>query len=80
MLKLGRKKGIKKFKGCEEDCLNCPYPDCYKPAQDMKPLSDITNIARCDRVGNGESQGKMYTLELGGYGKTKPNASRKYYF
>lgn len=18
--------------GCNEDCLNCPYPDCYKPA------------------------------------------------
>lgn len=19
------------FKGCDEDCFNCPYPDCYRP-------------------------------------------------
>ena len=22
--------------GCDEDCFNCPYPDCYKPALQMK--------------------------------------------
>lgn len=21
----------KKFNGCDEDCFNCPYPDCYRP-------------------------------------------------
>lgn len=25
-----------KFKGCNEDCFNCPYPDCLKPAAKMK--------------------------------------------
>ena len=28
---MNTKKGYKKYKGCTEDCLNCPYPDCYKP-------------------------------------------------
>lgn len=80
MTEIRKAKIFHKNGGCDEDCINCPYPDCYKPAHDIKPLSDITKIARCDRVGNGESQGKMYTLELGGYGKIKPNASRKFYF
>lgn len=22
--------------GCKEDCFNCPFPDCYKPAQEME--------------------------------------------
>lgn len=32
--KLGVKIGgqHKRFKGCDEDCFNCPYPDCYRPA------------------------------------------------
>lgn len=21
----------KRFNGCDDDCFNCPYPDCYKP-------------------------------------------------
>lgn len=33
---MGRKKGVSKFHGCTEDCLNCPYPDCYKPAEQFK--------------------------------------------
>ena len=58
-------KVAKKFKGCNEDCLNCPYPDCYKPTY------FIDN--------QGKRQAHMYTLELGGVGKNMPNISRKFY-
>lgn len=27
--------------GCNEDCFNCKYPDCYKPAKDIKPMRDL---------------------------------------
>lgn len=32
-----RLRNSKKFTGCDEDCFNCPYPDCRKPAQLLKP-------------------------------------------
>ena len=76
---MGRKKGQRKFHGCNEDCENCPYPDCYKPVGEMKPLREIANILRCDRLDCGESQQKMYTIELGKYGGVRPNISRKFY-
>jgi hypothetical protein len=76
MLKLGRK-GYRKFHGCNEDCFNCPYPDCYKPIKEMKPLRETADISRVDKM-SGNSQGNMYTLELGGYGGAKPNMSRKF--
>jgi hypothetical protein len=64
MLKLS-----KRFHGCNEDCLNCPYPDCYKPVSQMKKsIREMTNLPRCDKEG-GESQNKMYTLELGGHSR-----------
>lgn len=64
MLKLGRKIGYRKWKGCGEDCANCPYPDCYKPAHLMKPKRELG----LDEVENqGKDQQKMYTLEFGGY-------------
>jgi hypothetical protein len=72
MLKLGRK-----FHGCNEDCFNCPYPDCYKPVNEMKPLRETADISRVDKFA-GESQGKMYTLVVGGYGGARPNMSRKF--
>lgn len=28
--------GLKKFTGCDEDCFNCEYPDCMKPAYLIK--------------------------------------------
>lgn len=37
--RLLREKGAKRrvvFKGCDEDCFNCTYPDCLKPCQEMK--------------------------------------------
>lgn len=27
--------------GCNEDCFNCKYPDCYKPSKEIKPMRDI---------------------------------------
>ena len=68
-----------KYTGCNEDCLNCPYPDCLKPANEIKATRNITKIPRCDGISSGESQGRMFTLELGGYGGATPNISRKFY-
>ena len=75
---MGRyKKGLE-YKGCDEDCLKCPYPDCLKPASLMRPVRDITNIRRADYEA-GESQARMFTLELGGFGGAMPNVNRKFY-
>ena len=76
---MGRYKKGFEYKGCNEDCLNCPYPDCVKPAREMKPVRDITNIPRADNESGGKSQARMFTLELGGYGGASPNISRKFY-
>lgn len=35
------KKGYRKFKGCDEDCFNCKYPDCYKPVVKLKSMREI---------------------------------------
>lgn len=75
MLKLGRTKGAINFKGCNEDCFNCPYPDCYKPVNKIKH-NDTFFVSKA----KGESQSKMYTLALGGYGGARPNISKKFYF
>jgi hypothetical protein len=40
----------------------------------MKPDNSIVKAIRV-----GESQARMFTLELGGYGGVRPNISRKYY-
>ena len=66
----------KRYKGCNEDCFNCPYPDCYKPTGEMKRDKTLF-VSKGKR--EKESQGRMYTLSLGGYGGATPNASRKYY-
>ena len=65
-----------KFKGCEEDCFNCPYPDCLKPGYKMKPDKDLQAALQVEKL---ISAPKMYTLELGGYGGAMPNVSRKFY-
>lgn len=26
---------VARWLGCDEDCFNCPYPDCYKPDNKM---------------------------------------------
>lgn len=58
----------KKFTGCDEDCLNCKYPDdCLKPVSLMK--SD--KLAKeAFKVNKGDSQSRMYTLEIRGIGKS----------
>ena len=34
--KENRLKKSPRFMGCDEDCFNCPYPDCRKPGYKMK--------------------------------------------
>lgn len=71
-----KKKNYKKD-GCNEDCFNCPYPDCYKPASKMKHNDDFF-VSKAKL--NGESQARMYTLELGGNGGPVPNQKKKFLF
>ena len=68
----GKKKP--KYAGCNEDCFNCPYPDCLKPAQKMNRENNYRPIQRI----SGESQARMFTVELGKYNSIVPNVSRKY--
>ena len=73
---MGRPKKGQVFKGCDEDCQNCPYPDCYKPIHELKASTEFTP----SQVENkGKTQSHMYTLELGGVGKNMPNLSKKFY-
>lgn len=62
--------------GCNEDCFNCPFPDCYKVSSLLK-TDEATKEAL--RVSGDTSQSRMYTLELGGVGRNMPNISKKYY-
>ena len=70
MTKIFDKKG-----GCNEDCFNCPYPDCYKPT---KLIKDDVGFYVSQAIVNVESQARMFTLELGGYGGARPNISKKF--
>ena len=71
MTKIFNEKG-----GCNEDCLHCPFPDCYKPAYNL----DRKNNARViPREVTAVSQGKRYTLELGKYGGAHPNISKSWW-
>lgn len=69
------KKGriFKKGGGCDEDCFNCPYPDCYKPALQMK--KEKTEPPIRER----KSRPHMYTVMLGGVGRDKPNIARQFW-
>lgn len=70
MTKIFKRRG-----GCNEDCFNCPYPDCYKPTQEMK-YNESFSVSKAESTG--ESQARMFTLELGGYGGARPNISKKF--
>ena len=70
MTKIFNEKG-----GCNEDCFNCPYPDCYKPSQIMKANDSFFCSKR-----NSESQARMFTVVLGGYGGTRPNVNKKFLY
>ena len=58
-----RKRGRPKFKGCNEDCFNCPYTDCKKPVNQLKQDNSIVQAIRI-----GGSQNKRYTVALKGWG------------
>jgi hypothetical protein len=47
-----------KFTGCDEDCENCPYPDCAKPSRLFKKETDSIRKRGTDAP----SQQKMYTV------------------
>lgn len=76
---MGRKKGSKNFKGCNEDCAHCPYPDCYKPVAEMKATRETVDISEKRDI-DVKSQGKMYTFELGKYNSNSPNYRKKGWF
>ena len=67
----------KKWNGCDEDCGNCSYPDCYKPAKEIRATKETATVREKEHP---TSQQRMYTLCLGGYGGTGPNASKKFMF
>ncbi len=64
--------------GCDEDCMNCPYPDCYKPTESIKSDRTYAKVL-CDRPSKEKSAPHMFTVELGGAGTNRPNLSRKFY-
>ena len=50
--------------GCNEDCFNCPYPDCLKPTHEIRTDNSYSiPIAK----GTAESQPKRCTIELKGF-------------
>lgn len=71
-----KSKAYKAAGGCNEDCFNCPFPDCYKVSSLLKTDEAAKEALR---VGGDTSQSRMYTLELGGVGSNMPNISKKYY-
>ena len=40
---------FKKSGGCNEDCLNCKYPDCYKPELTIKHDDRLAGILEIRR-------------------------------
>ncbi|MEE1007085.1 MAG: hypothetical protein U0L66_07830 [Acutalibacteraceae bacterium] len=76
MTEWAKGKAYKAAGGCNEDCFNCPFPDCYKAARSLK-LDEAAKEAL--RVVGDTSQSRIYTLELGGVGRNMPNISKKYY-
>lgn len=64
--------------GCNEDCLNCHYPDCYKPISEIDYKSPLPRV---DKIHNSNSTiySPMFTLELGSMGRNTPNISKKFW-
>ena len=71
-------KAFKRRGGCDEDCMNCPYPDCYKPTESIKSDRTYAKVL-CDRPSKEKSALHMFTVELGAAGTNRPNLSRKFY-
>lgn len=78
MTEWAKGKAYRSAGGCNEDCLNCKYEDCYKPAREMK-TDELTKSALSVARKVNNSNCAMYTLELGGVGRNMPNISKKYY-
>ena len=70
-----KRKGV--YRGCNEDCFNCPYPDCYKPTGNIKQDKTFF-VSKAETTG--ESQARMFTVMLGGYGGPRPNISKKFLY
>ena len=71
-------KAFKRRGGCDEDCINCPYPDCYKPTMECKTDTFVSALLR-ERPSKEKSAPHMFTVELGGAGTNRPDLSRKFY-
>lgn len=52
-----------KFNGCNEDCAHCPYPDCLKPAYQIKSDGEI--ISKREK-NNKRANKKCHTVSVGG--------------
>ena len=48
MTEIMKTKAFKRRGGCDEDCMNCPYPDCYKPTESIKSDRTYAKVL-CDR-------------------------------
>lgn len=64
-------KAFKRHGGCDEDCMNCPYPDCYKPTMECKTDTFVSALLR-ERTSKEKSALHMFTVELGGAGIYQP--------
>lgn len=42
---MGRPRKGYKYQGCNEDCFNCKYADCYKPTHLMKKGKQIYELS-----------------------------------
>ena len=43
-------KAFKRRGGCDEDCMNCPYPDGYKPTMSAKRIHLFPHCSEKDQV------------------------------
>lgn len=50
MTEIMKTKAFKRRGGCDEDCMNCPYPDCYKPTESIKSDRTYAKVI-CERLG-----------------------------
>ena len=78
MTEIMKTKAFKCRGGCDENCMNCPYPDCYKPTMECKTDTFVSALLR-ERPSKEKSALHMFTVEPGGAGTNRPNLSRKFY-
>lgn len=71
------RKKKKKYAGCNEDCFNCPYEDCTKPAGKIK-TDEATKAAF--NLKQTEYTPKRYVVELNSLGRAIPEIMRGFNF